>query len=348
MSIAKPIHDLDWAFLHGEPCTTAVLKSNPADFQVTESLSFEPTGEGEHLYLFVQKTGLNTAFVAQELAKQAGIHPKAVAFAGRKDKQAVTRQWFSLHLPGKANSQLPEFGLEACRILEHTRHQRKLQTGAVKHNRFSITLRDVKPGKEFDARLAEIKKAGVPNYFGLQRFGIRYDDGRYSNLKSAEMLLTGETIRKREKRSMAISALRAWLFNQFVSARIKAGTANTPQAGDLMSLAGSASFFACSEIDQDIQSRVQQRDIFLTAPMWGAGQLKSGASTLAFEQEVAAQYQEVCQTLEGLGLRQERRPILTFPEQLTVFHEKDQLKLEFNLAKGCFATSVIRELAQTE
>lgn len=91
--------NLTW--LHGKPAATGVLKANPEDFVVVEDLGFTPDGEGEHLLVNIRKNGCNTQFVADALAKFAGIHARSVSYAGLKDRHAVTEQWFCLHLPGR-------------------------------------------------------------------------------------------------------------------------------------------------------------------------------------------------------------------------------------------------------
>src|SRR3990167_4271645 len=91
---------------HGEPCGTAVLKAVAEDFQVDEVLDIPLAGEGEHLWLWVEKRGLNTEDAARRIARAAGVPLRMISYAGLKDRQALTRQWFSLHLPGKADPQL--------------------------------------------------------------------------------------------------------------------------------------------------------------------------------------------------------------------------------------------------
>lgn len=90
-----------WHYCYGKPLGTGLLKQHPEDFIVREQLGYTPCGEGEHIYLWVRKTGLNTANVAEQLARFAGVHPRNVSFSGRKDKHAVTEQWIGVHLPGK-------------------------------------------------------------------------------------------------------------------------------------------------------------------------------------------------------------------------------------------------------
>lgn len=96
----------DWVRAHAVSRPGGVIKSQPSDFLVTEQLGFEPDGDGEFAYCFVEKTALNTTQVADQLAKVAGVRSRDVSFSGMKDRQASTRQWFSVHLPGR---QSPNF-----------------------------------------------------------------------------------------------------------------------------------------------------------------------------------------------------------------------------------------------
>ncbi|XOV81022.1 MAG: tRNA pseudouridine(13) synthase TruD [Aestuariibacter sp.] len=333
-----------WAYLHGRPASTGELKQQPDDFIVEEQLSFAPSGEGEHLFLYIEKQNLNTGFVAQALAKHFKCKDRDVAYAGRKDKFALTRQWFSIYLPGIISEQLATFELPQCRVLRETRHHKKLRLGTIAANHFNLTLRECQLQSDFEQRLQSVMATGVPNYFGSQRFGNLHPDGRHGNLALAEELINGNPIRKRDKRSMAISALRSWLFNEFVSHRVSQQCFHQAMAGDTFILSGSNSFFSEVEIDDTLVSRLQKRDILLSAPMWGTGALSSTADALQFEQNIAAQHQILCDTLCSLGLKQERRPIQLIPEGLHFDINKNTVKLQFSLPSGCFATSVIREL----
>ena len=91
---------------YDKPTLSGVLRSCPEDFFVDEILGFEPEGEGEHVFLYIEKTAANTQFVAEQLAAFAKVAIKNVSFSGMKDRWAVTRQWFSVHLPGKTS---PDF-----------------------------------------------------------------------------------------------------------------------------------------------------------------------------------------------------------------------------------------------
>ena len=127
---------------YGSASLLAQFKLAPADFEVEEIPFIEPGGEGEHLWFWLQKTGANTQWVAGRLAELAGISPRDVSWAGLKDRQATTRQYFSMQLPGKADPDWEEWDIEGVEILSATRHSRKLKIGALKGNKFKIWLRD--------------------------------------------------------------------------------------------------------------------------------------------------------------------------------------------------------------
>jgi tRNA pseudouridine13 synthase len=324
------------------------FKVSNEDFQVTEILGYEPIGEGEHIYLWVRKSGLNTAYLAEQIAKFTQLPLRAVTYAGRKDKHAQTEQWFSVHLPGKGEFDWTKFNEPGAEVLKSIRHNKKLRTGVLKGNRFNITLRQLSSTSGIEERLQQIKKSGVPNYYGSQRFGNTTHDPRGGNLVLAEKMINGEAIRNRNKRSMAISALRSWLFNEILNSRLKNDCLNKPLAGDVMQLAGSNSFFCAQQIDNNINQRLAQRDIYLSAPLWGKGPLASESDALQFEQKLVQQNLAVAKTLEDLGLQQERRAINLFPNDLEWSLADDTLNLRFSLPAGTFATSVLRELVDIQ
>jgi tRNA pseudouridine13 synthase len=337
-----------WLYQYPKLNISGQFKSSAEDFQVTEILGYEPIGEGEHIYLWVRKTGLNTAYLAEQIAKFTRLPLRAVTYAGRKDKHAQTEQWFSVHLPGKGEFDWTQFNEPGAQILKSIRHNKKLRTGVLKGNRFNITLRQLNSTSGIDERLQQIKLSGVPNYYGSQRFGSSQHDPRGGNLVLAEKMMSGESIRNRNKRSMAISALRSWLFNEMLNSRLQNDCLNKPLPGDVMQLSGSNSFFCAELIDNNIIQRIAQRDIYLSAPLWGKGLLASQSEALQFEQDSAQQHITVTQTLEDLGLNQERRAINLFPNDLEWTWADDTLNLIFTLPAGTFATSVLRELLDVQ
>lgn len=338
-----------WNYLYGQPTGHGLLKAQPEDFKVSELLGYEPSGEGEHIYLWTRKTGLNTAFVAEQLAKFCHLSLRNVSYAGRKDKHAVSEQWFGVHVPGKQSFNWSEMALQGFEVLRAKRHNKKLRTGVLKGNSFAIRIRQITESEDVLQRLAKVKLSGVPNYYGEQRFGvIRSADFATTklggNLMLAEKMLQGEVIRNRNKRSMAISALRSWLFNEFVSKRVNSNTLQSAMSGDVFILNGSNSYFTESKLSDEILARLTSGDIQTSAPLWGAGPLNSQDQAAEFEQLIAKNHSAICKMLEQLGLKQERRFIHLRPNNFTWEFNKDDLLLQFSLPSGCFATSVIREL----
>lgn len=337
-----------WAYQYPPKNISGQFKTSYADFQVTEVLGYEPIGEGEHIYLWVEKQGLNTAYLAEQLAKFTGLPLRAVTYAGRKDKHALTTQWFGIHLPGKQEFDWQKCQIAGVKILKSIRHNKKLRTGNLAGNHFNITLRNISSSTGLESRLLAIQEHGIPNYYGQQRFGDTRYDPRGGNLVLAAKMLAGETIRNRNKRSMAISALRSWLFNEYVHTRITHGNLLDVLPGEIMQLAGNHSFFCADNIDASIQDRVLMQDIYSTAPLWGKGELASKLTVHKLEQKVSEQHPEVTLTLALLGLKQERRAIRLFPKQMNWTISDNQLNLEFYLPSGCFATSVLREVMTLE
>jgi tRNA pseudouridine13 synthase len=329
----------DWHYLYGKPQSRGAFKTAAEDFQVEEVLGYELTGSGEHIYVWLEKQNLNTAYVGEQLAKQFNLPLRQVSYAGRKDKYALTRQWFGLHIPGKTDPDFNQFSLEGAKILRHIRHNKKLKTGNLKSNKFTILIRHLKPANDLMQRLEQVKEGGVPNYFGPQRFG-----NNNSNLHLGQTLLDGQTVRNRNKRNLAISALRSWLFNNTVSERVAQKHFSQPFDGDAMILSGSNSFFVSDNLDKELGERLNKRDIQLSAPLWGKGELDSRNDAQQFELDVAHSQSTLCHTLEEIGLEQQRRAISLYANNMNWQLDEGQLALQFELPTGCFATSILREL----
>ena len=326
---------------HGESCGTAVLKAVAEDFQVDEVLDIPLAGEGEHLWLWVEKRELNTEEAAKRIARAAGVPLRLISYAGLKDRQALTRQWFSLHLPGKANPDLSAAEDASLSILKQVRHTRKLQRGAHAANGFTLRLTQLSVDREaLDQRLKQIAAQGIPNYYGLQRFG--FEGG---NVAHARHFAQGKNLpEKRNVRSRVLSAARSYLFNQVLAERVKAATWNQALLGDLLAFTDSRSFFAAGEAEC-ADPRLAILDLHPTGPLWGAGASTAEGIAQKLEREVAAREVILVDWLAEAGMTHERR-ILRLPIGGLSWHypEPDILQLEFVLPAGCFATVLVREL----
>lgn len=326
----------------GTPKLRGVIRATPEDFRVTEILPFEPAGEGEHVMLHIEKRNTNTDWLAGQLARLAGVPKRDVSYAGLKDRNAVTRQWFSVGLAGRPEPDWRQLDIEGVQVLQSVRHRRKLRRGALQGNRFRIVVREL--AGELDQllpRLEQIRQQGVPNYFGAQRFGRNG-----SNLQRAREMFQGRRIRDRNTRSLYLSAARSWLFNELLAQRVTAGNWNRALPGEALLLAGSNSFFVAASIDAEIGQRLAKFDIHPSGPLWGRGSLASQDQVRLLEQSLATAHPELCRGLEQAGLEQARRALrLVVPDLVA---EPDMatasLTLDFQLPPGSYATTVLREL----
>jgi tRNA pseudouridine13 synthase len=335
----------DLTYLHGQPQGQGLLKASPEDFLVVEDLGFEPDGEGEHVLVRILKNGCNTRFVADALAKFLKIHAREVSFAGQKDKHAVTEQWLCARVPGKEMPDLSKFVLEGCQVLEYARHKRKLRPGALKGNAFTLILREISHRDDVEARLQAIAARGVPNYFGAQRFGLGG-----SNLQGAlRWAENGGPVRDRNKRSFWLSAARSALFNQIVSDKLKKPDFNQVVDGDALQLAGRGSWFVATEDERDeLQTRVDNRELMITAVLPGSGDWGTQRAALAFEVNTLTQETLLQSLLVREKVEAARRAVLLYPQQLSWNWWDDvTVALRFWLPAGSFATSVVRELIKT-
>jgi tRNA pseudouridine13 synthase len=155
------------------PGIGGVFKERAEDFFVDEQPLYQPSGEGEHIYLFVEKRGMSTLRAARIIGNHFGVHVSAVGFAGLKDKKAVTRQTFSVHVPGKKPEDFPMLQHERMAVLWADLHANKLRRGHLAANRFSIRIRKVDMSRVTAAAkiMARLEKLGLPNRIGEQRFG---------------------------------------------------------------------------------------------------------------------------------------------------------------------------------
>lgn len=333
---------MNYSYVLGAPLATATLRATPEDFEVHEVLGFEPDGTGEHALLLIQKRNTNTEWLARELGKFAGVKQVDVGYGGLKDRNAVTSQWFSVNLSGKAEPDWMQLESADTRVLRITRNRRKLQRGAHRGNRFVITLRDVNGNaNELETRLRAIREHGVPNYFGEQRFGIAAH-----NIERARAMFAGDIqVKDRHQRGLYLSAARSLLFNAVLSKRIAERAWNTALPGDALMLEGTHSFFVADVIDATLTQRLHSGDVHPTGPLWGRGQSPVRAAARSLEDAVLHEYALFRGGLEQAGLEQERRALRLRVGQLDWrFGPDGTLRLEFMLSSGAYATTVLREL----
>lgn len=335
----------DWPRAGGDPPASALLRASPEDFQVQEVLGFEPSGEGEHVLLQLEKRRLNTPELARRLARFCAVPERDVGYSGMKDRNAVTRQWFSVRLAGRGEPQWSD--LESggdVRVLAAARHQRKLKRGVHHGNRFSLRLRDL--AGDLDAlqhRLAAVRLEGAPNYFGRQRFGRGG-----STLDQARQWVAGGGRRvSRNRRSLYLSALRAYLFNELLAVRVADGTWNRLLPGDICILQGTRSRFKCEAVDRTLQRRVREGDVHPGLPLWGRGD--GGVARHRAAERIAALEgaADLCAFLERMAVEQAWRATRQLADDFCwQFCDDGSLQLDFELGAGGYATALLAEFVR--
>ncbi len=334
MNIEMPI----WPYVYGSPSGTGSIRNMPEDFVVVENLSFEPSGNGEHAFLQIQKTGENTEFVARQLARFADVRQRDIGYAGLKDRHAVTTQWFSVWLPGKVDPDWTQLESDKIKVLQALRHARKLKRGVLSSNSFKITVRDWQGDKvKAVQQLEAIKAHGIANYYGSQRFGY---EGH--NVNKALAMFQGAKV-GREQRSLYLSAARSFLFNQILAARVTDATWNQALVDAVYMFDGSHTSFKSEQPDADITRRLESQAIHPTGVLWGLA--KPMVPLNAFEQAVIDTYPELAQGLIACGVEMDRRALrANVPDLQWHFVNDTVLELEFSLPAGCYATSLLREI----
>ncbi len=329
-----------FAYLNGKPSAKAKLKAKPEHFKVSEQLGYDFTGEGEHLMVRIRKTGENTTFVANELAKACGVKSKDVSWAGLKDRHAVTEQWLSVHLPKGDAPDYAGFLAEhpSVEILDVQRHNKKLRPGDLAGNQFSVTLSEVSDVEDVLTRLEQVIKHGVPNYFGAQRFGNQGNNLEEARRWGRDNVRT----RNQNKRSMYLSAARSWIFNHIVSQRIEQGVFTQAMAGDLLAdQATPLTAEAATDYNQQPEPRAA-----LTAALAGDNALPTQEASLALEQPCLDAEEDLMKLIRGNRMRHDRRSVALMPSDLTWQVDGDDITLNFYLDSGSFATAIVRELIE--
>lgn len=164
---ALPFLTADLSGIGGE------IKTRPEDFVVEELPRYEPCGEGTHVFFMIEKRRLTTPEAVRRVARALDRLPRDIGYAGLKDARGVTRQVFSVeHVEPERVAELAD---ERFRVLWTRRHTNKLKMGHLAGNRFEIRVRGCGESAAGRARriIDVLRRRGVPNYYGLQRFGAR-------------------------------------------------------------------------------------------------------------------------------------------------------------------------------
>ena len=329
---------LEPPYAHGGPPAAGLIRSDPGDFVVEERLGFEPDGGTGHWLLLVEKQDANTLYVAKCLARLAGVPAGDIGFAGLKDRRAVARQWFTVPARKGVASVEGHEG-DGFRVLAAHPHSRKLRRGALAANRFVLKLRELTGDLQgMVARLQVVAAVGTPNYFGPQRFGR---DG--ANLQRVgEWLDSGELPRDRANRGFLLSAARSLAFNAVLGRRVADGSWNRLLPGEIANLDGSSSVFRVAEPDLELERRCREGDIHPSGPLCGEGGMQPAGEAAARELAALEPLAPLPQILAGV-VAGERRALVLRPAELAWQLDGNVLGLSFELPRGAFATTLLRE-----
>lgn len=315
------------------------------DFEVEEIPAYLPAGQGEHCLALLRKRNLTTPQALERVCRALGLDPGAAGYAGLKDRNAVTSQWFSFHKA--APEQLLGLDEPDLQILQAGLHVNKIRTGHLKGNRFSIVIRETDPDGEARARavLERLVDQGLPNYFGEQRFGRRGD-----NALVGLRMLRGEIPwpRQRFQGRLLVSAVQSALFNAVLARRLDRGCVRQLLGGEVLSPRGSHGLFV-SEALPDDQARLDRGEVVITGPICGPRMPwpAEGSPARALEEEAIAE-QGVSPALfaeAGRLGRGGRRPLtIEVAEARVEPLPPTDLRLRFSLPPGSYATVLLREV----
>lgn len=316
------------------------LRDSPEDFRVDEIPLYAPSGEGGHTFVRVEKRLRTTPDVAKALARLADVKPRDVGFAGRKDRIALTTQWFSV--PDLAPEDALAFEAEGLRVLEAVRHGHKLRTGQLAGNRFELVVRglDAASAERGAAALALAEREGFPNRFGEQRFGRDHDNAA----RGAEMLSSGRVRGDRREARFLVSALQAAVFNDVLASR-GLGLGEL-ERGDVAVRHESGGLFEVEDLEAE-RLRAEAFEISATGPIFGTkARRPSGAPA---ERETASLCAfgidlDALRPPRGIRLQGSRRALRGKPAEVRARATPDALELGFVLPPGSYATVLVDHL----
>lgn len=400
--------ELERAYLSADfPAIEGQVRAEREDFVVEEIPLYEPCGEGEHLYLWIEKRGLATHEAVRRIAKRLGASQRGIGTAGLKDAKAVTRQWISVHK--KAVEDAAKLGDDdQLQVLEAKLHTNKLRTGHLRGNRFRLRLRGAGPHEPAArATLEHLATHGVPNGFGLQRFGwersthlcgqalvrgeaervrdlvllgpegsvldhrrvlrarVAVREGDFREASQAfppscaaeraicRVLAEGKSVEDavraipHRQRDLYVAGFQSQLFNAYLKSRL--ATMGQLSLGEVATIhRNGASFLVEDPAAENL--RAEAFEISPSGPLFGKKLLRpaEGSSARALEDELMAEagVDETLWSEAGIGRAPlgSRRALRIPLGGVGVEREGDDLRITFELPKGCYATAVLEEL----
>lgn len=319
------------------------IRIHPEDFEVEEVPSYEPCGTGDHLYLWVEKRGMAPEYFARTIAQTLGVPAGAVGTAGLKDRHAVTRQWVSV--PASAEPNLGKLNRNGVRVLKTGRHANKLKPGHLRGNRFRVLVRDADRNAPVESVLDRIRREGMPNFYGPQRFGR---EG--STVDLGLQCLAGRSPRRIRPFlfRFALSAVQSLLFNDYLSRRLTDGLFRRVILGDVMTKWPTGGMFVTRDVPVE-QARFDVRETVTAGPMFGKKTFPAEAEAAEREAAVLRDHGLSPAAFGGFGklVLGTRRQNLVYIDDLASAWEAEGLRLGFTLPAGSYATVLLAEVMKT-
>jgi tRNA pseudouridine13 synthase len=324
------------------------FEPNADDFEVTEVPLYEPSGEGEHLYLNIKKRGLTTRQVVRRAVEVFGVEERNVGYAGLKDKNATTIQTISVH--GITEAQAHQLEDEQLTVMWARLHKNKLRVGHLAGNRFRIRIRAEGACNLEGAQavLTQLEQQGLPNFYGPQRFGRHGDNAQ----KAREILQRGpRAAGSKWKAKLLISALQSELFNHYLAERMRRACFATVTTGDVMSKVASGGVFVCDDPSTD-QARYDTFEISISGPIFGPKMVTPTpdsepaaweAATLSAMEISLDDFKKVLRFAPGT-----RRPLRVPVAQPVALVDEHGILLEFGLPSGAYATVLVNEILKKD
>jgi tRNA pseudouridine13 synthase len=326
------------------------IKAVPEDFEVEEVPAYQPSGQGDFLYLWVEKRDLGAEFFVRQVARRLEVGPGEVGTAGLKDRRAVTRQMVSV--PARAEDRLGRLDGDGIRLLKVGRHGNKLKPGHLHGNRFRVLVRDVDAaaGERLPALLERLRRDGLPNFYGPQRFGR---DGETVALGLAMLRQerppgsggTRANVRNPFLRKLALSAAQSALFNHYLAGRMGDGLMRRVLGGDVLAKWPFGGMFVAQDVARE-QARLEAREVVPAGPMFGRKLFAAAGEAARREAAVLEEASLTPESFREFGklLAGTRRHNLIYVDDLAAVVEPEGVRLSFTLPAGSYATVLLREL----
>jgi tRNA pseudouridine13 synthase len=321
------------------------IKTVDDDFEVEEIPAYQPSGVGAFLYLWIEKRNMGAEYFARQIARRLNIPVGEVGTAGMKDRHAIARQMVSV--PADVEPLLHQLDGDGLRILSVNRHGNKLKPGHLHGNRFRILIREVAngAGERLAPIIEHLKREGLPNFYGSQRFGRDGETGKLGFTMLRQETKAGP--RNPFLRKLALSAAQSALFNRCLARRLEDGLLRRVLAGDVMMKWPFGGMFVTSAIATE-QARFDAREVVTAGPMFGKKMFASAEEAARREAEVLGEAGLTSQAFHGFGklLSGTRRHNLIYVDDLAAAVEPDGVRLTFTLPAGSYATILLREFTK--